>query len=102
MIDKLIANAFSPEKRSQLKDPSSPLRKVLREVLQWMSERHHLEDALSEGSEWRSVSRKAPKLCKEILNTVQTSKNLETIRVENVPLQSQKESVPQIIRRLKI
>lgn len=102
VIDKLIANAFLPEKRSQLKDPSSPLRKVLNEVLHWMSERHNLEDALNVGAEWRSVSRKAPKLCKEILNTVQASKNLETIRVESVPLQSEEKNVPQTVRHLKI
>lgn len=103
VIDKLITDAFSNEKRAQLKNPLSPLRKSLNEVLCWIANRHPLEDALSVGSEWRTVSRKNPKLCQEILNNVRHSniESLDCVDVERAPLTTEEKPF-EFVRRLKI
>ena len=101
IIDQAIQKAFADTKRSDLKNPSSPARRVLYELLSWVADNHNIDDVLCTKDTWRNVSRKDPKLCKEILDDAKNANSLKSVCVESEFHQPQ-EDTSQIIRRLKI
>lgn len=100
IVDQAIAYAFSKEKRENLKIATSPQRKVLHELLCWISEHHNIDEVLKIRDPWRKAYAHSPQLCKEILDAAKNANSLTSVSVEKKLCQRQEEF--QIIRRLKI
>lgn len=100
VIDQAIKDAFSNEKRGDLKLATSPQRKVLHELFSWVSEHHNIDEVLNIRDAWSKAYTHSPKLCQEILDAAKNANRLTSVPVENNLSYLQEE--PQIIRRLKI